>query len=752
MLGRPRTLRVTLLTILLSLTFLTVSLVGFSGYLLHRNTADDLSGKLLASTSERIDHRIDDLVHTATSQGDVNLQLFDGGVLSPDNFNGMAGYWGKVLQVRRQMSNIYLTLEKDGTSLVVANLPNRGLTIQELRPARRDIRDDGSRGPHEMNLFNYRLEEYRLRALLAPRAAGLLASPAQGPLLASAALGSAGELEATRLDLDQRQWEWYQRARKEGRSVWVDTYLFFDEKGVPSYPGVSYASPLYKDGKLVGVLGIDFDVYVLCRYLAGLDVSQNGYAFVVEQRRDGSRQLIAHPRQEILLRQTAGPGGEQLTELVPLSGLKDRLVVEFLEQVPAQIDPEALQGSHRVRFQHDGRTYLGIYRGLEEPVGTAPRWLICIVLPEDDVLADAKRSLLIVALIGVGVLLTAGLLSYLTAGQVARPLEELVRETEEIGHFELSPRRAGHSLVLEVDRLASATEDMKASLRSFRKYVPAELVRQVLASGQEAVLGGEQRQLTIYFSDIADFTAISESMSPDSLVAHLGEYLQVLSEQILEAGGTVDKYIGDGIMAFWGAPLANAGHALSACTAAVRNQQLLRQLRERWQSEGKPPFRARIGINTGEVIVGNIGSEARLDYTVIGDAVNLASRLEGLNKYYSTEILIAESTCEEARPGIVVRPIDWVSVKGKSTAVLVYELLGLKGEVGPGVEEFADLFGHALRAYRRQDWGRAVELFGAVLRQRPDDGPAQEMLRRCDTYRAGPPAPDWDGVHHMTSK
>src|SRR5262249_32499184 len=191
-----------------------------------------------------------------------------------DNFAGMAGYWGEVLQVRRQMSNIYLTLEKDGTSLVVANLPDRGLTIQELRPARRGIRDSGSGGPREMDLFNYRLEDYRFGAHTAARAAGLLASPAQGPLLASATLGSVGELVATRLDLDQRQWEWYQQARKEGRSVWVGTYLFFDEKGKPSYPGVSYASPLYLRGKFVGVLGIDFDVYVLCRYLAGLDVSE----------------------------------------------------------------------------------------------------------------------------------------------------------------------------------------------------------------------------------------------------------------------------------------------------------------------------------------------------------------------------------------------------------------------------------------------------------------------------------------------
>jgi adenylate cyclase len=245
---------------------------------------------------------------------------------------------------------------------------------------------------------------------------------------------------------------------------------------------------------------------------------------------------------------------------------------------------------------------------------------------------------------------------------------------------------------------------------------------------------------------------ISESMHPEELVAHLGEYLQAMSEQVLAEGGTVDKYIGDAIMAFWGAPLENAGHALAACTAAVRNQQLLRKLRERWQAEGKPPFRARIGINTGEVIVGNIGSAARLNYTVIGDAVNLASRLEGLNKDYGTEMLIAEATYEEARAGIVARPIDWVSVKGKHEAVLVYELMGLKGEVGRDMEDFADLFGRALRAYRQQDWAAALDLFGTALKQRSEDAPAQEMVRRCELYRAEPPGADWDGVHRMTSK
>src|SRR5262249_43477663 len=228
--------------------------------------------------------------------------------------------------------------------------------------------------------------------------------------------------------------------------------------------------------------------------------------------------------------------------------------------------------------------------------------------------------------------------------------------------------------------------------------------------------------------------------------------LQAQSEQVLATGGTVDKYIGDAVMAFWGAPEPHPGHALAACTAALRGQQALRRLREKWAAEGKPPFRARIGIHTGEAVVGNIGSAARMNYTVIGDAVNLASRLEGLNKFYGTEILLSEDTFREAQGGVVARPLDWVSVKGKSKAVLVYELLGLKGEADPSSAEVVRVYAEALEHYRGQDWAGAVELFQRVLGLRPDDAPPREMLGRCRDYQAAPPGQGWDGVHRMESK
>ena len=265
-------------------------------------------------------------------------------------------------------------------------------------------------------------------------------------------------------------------------------------------------------------------------------------------------------------------------------------------------------------------------------------------------------------------------------------------------------------------------------------------------------MGGEKRRATVYFCDLANFTSVSEKMAPEELVRHLADYFGAFSDDILAAGGTVDKYIGDAIMAFWGCTVPTDNHAAAACVTALRNQAALRSLRERWRAEGKPLLSARIGLHTGEVVVGNIGSAVRLNYTVMGDVVNLASRLEGLNKYYGTAILVSEQTYREAQEVVRACPVDWVAVKGKTAAVQVYELLGLKDEPSKDADELADMAVQALALYRGRKWEGAIHGFEQILRLRPGDGPAELLLARCRIYQENPPGAEWDGVHHMEGK
>lgn len=289
---------------------------------------------------------------------------------------------------------------------------------------------------------------------------------------------------------------------------------------------------------------------------------------------------------------------------------------------------------------------------------------------------------------------------------------------------------------------------MKTGLRSFQKYVPEELVRSLIESGEEAELGGSRKELTVFFSDIVGFTSISEQLTPDRLVALLAVYLEEMTGEILRSGGTVDKYIGDAIMAFWGAPRSHETPALSACRAALANQARLEALRVRWEQEGLPPLRARIGLHTGEAIVGNFGSPRRLDYTAIGDTVNVASRLEGLNRVYGTEILISKATRRAVGEMMITRPIDRVAVKGRKEGLLVYELLGEVGGPADSEAPLHDRYVEALNLYFEKDWKAAAEGFESAIGDGPNNSAAILMRERCKQLLVNPPSADWDGVFH----
>jgi adenylate cyclase len=284
------------------------------------------------------------------------------------------------------------------------------------------------------------------------------------------------------------------------------------------------------------------------------------------------------------------------------------------------------------------------------------------------------------------------------------------------------------------------------------RYVTKQVVELILENPDTIVLDGEEREATVLFSDIRGFTGIAENMQPKELVGLLREYFTLMVEAVFQFQGTVDKFIGDALMSIFGAPQWQPNHAELAIRTALEMLRQLEGFNARRRQDGQPPIDIGVGINTGAVVVGNIGSEARLDYTAIGDAVNLASRLEGINKQYGTQIVISEFTYQEVKDSFVERELDKVRVKGKRAPVTIYEVLGESGTLPNSVEHKRDVFVRGLHHYRHREWKTAETCFQEVLRSDPTDRPSQLYVERCAVYAQHPPPDKWDGVFEMTSK
>ena len=289
--------------------------------------------------------------------------------------------------------------------------------------------------------------------------------------------------------------------------------------------------------------------------------------------------------------------------------------------------------------------------------------------------------------------------------------------------------------------------------RIFQKYVSADVVDILIQNPSLVKLGGEERTLTVLFSDIAGFTTYSEHHTPSEMVDILNEYYTDMTDQIFKHQGMLKEYVGDELMAIFGAPVAQADHARKACAAALDMRNRLRILREEWSKQGRPPLSARTGVNPGPMLVGNMGSAHRFSYGVMGDHVNLASRLEGLNKAYGTEILIGENTAELLGATFVLREVDWVRVKGREQPLSVYELVAKGGDkFSEGQENAFDYYAAGLEAYRRHHWEVALRQFETALELLPEDEPSRIMAERCRAFLSRPPEKDWDGVFQQMTK
>jgi len=287
--------------------------------------------------------------------------------------------------------------------------------------------------------------------------------------------------------------------------------------------------------------------------------------------------------------------------------------------------------------------------------------------------------------------------------------------------------------------------------RAFQHYLHPAVVEQVSQHPELLALGGEQRELTVLFSDIRGFSTFAEQLAPEVLVQLLHEYFNAMTQAVVTEDGLVDKYIGDAIMAVYGAPLPMPDHAYHACHTALRMLDALRELQPRWQARGFPVIHIGVGINSGTMIVGNMGSDLRFSYTVMGDEVNLGARLEGVTKEYGTSIIISEATWEPIKDRLATRELDIIRVKGKDQPTRIFEVLSML-PLAPPQAKLVQRFAEGLQAYRARRWGKALSLFQAALQEVPNDYPSQLYMQRCQEFQVTPPHDDWDGVYMMQTK
>ena len=306
-------------------------------------------------------------------------------------------------------------------------------------------------------------------------------------------------------------------------------------------------------------------------------------------------------------------------------------------------------------------------------------------------------------------------------------------------------------LVITVYRYFTEEREKKKIRGAFQYYLTASVINELLKDPTKLKLGGDKKDLTVMFSDIRGFTTISEKLTPEELVHLLNEYLTAMTDIVFKYEGLLDKYIGDAIMAVFGAPVDQPDHALRSCRTALEMMATLKGLQRKWAAEGRPFVDIGVGINSGDMVVGNMGSNMRFDYTVMGDNVNLSSRLEGINKEYGTHIVISEYTYGVVKEEMFCRELDAVRVKGKKLPVKIYELICERKDAAEH-EEYIGRFHAGLAHYKAARWDEGIAAFQSVMEIRPDDPPATLYIQRCQDLKEHPPEGEWDGVFTMTRK
>ncbi len=482
--------------------------------------------------------------------------------------------------------------------------------------------------------------------------------------------------------------------------------------------GFTVAQSFSKDGEVQGAVAADLTLDGLSEYISEHRVSPNALTYVLDQQ---GRVLAAS---DLSKTYTSDRGRVDLQHISQLEN--------ELPAIAYSAHPRG-GGQTLYAFHHRGREYLASLSTLPPDFGK--KWQLFVITPIADFTGSFDRNNEYLLALGLAATLLALVIIYVMAGTISAPLERLAAKVARIQELHPEPLPVVRSQVREIAVLSRAIDTLDAAVKSFAAFVPVGLVQDLIATDRKMELGGHSRFLTIFFSDLEGFSTLSEELPTQTLLLRVSRHLELVTRSVNGEHGTIDKFIGDGVMAFWGAPGLLEDHAWRACVAALRIQRGMDELNESWREEGARPLRVRIGIHSDAVLVGNIGSLERMSYTVMGDGVNIAARLEGINKEFRTRICISHAVFKEAGDRLCVRPIDEVAVKGRRGLIPIYELLGAYGageelEPSPRVLHLAALTRLAHEAMLRRDKDLALERYQAVLSEFPDDPVAAVMLTR----------------------
>src|SRR6266852_2081141 len=430
------------------------------------------------------------------------------------------------------------------------------------------------------------------------------------------------------------------------------------------FPIISLRIPIFRGVEFLGCASANITVDVLSRFLDKHRASARSTTFVAD-RSNGKNIAFTDKQKGVRIE-----NGK--LKIATLADIDDPDVREAHLQ-------HARTGADRFVFRSpiNGEDLIAAFANF--PGGFGQPWQVITLTPIDDFVGTLKKTNRLMMVVIIGLTMVELFFIFFASRRLSRPVENVSRQLQAIQSLNFDTPARPPSNIQEIAKLESAASLLRTSLKSFSSFVPLDVVRQLIKSGIPLTLGVEPRFLTVFFSDLENFSRHSETLAPDDLLVQISTYLEEVSSAISEEGGTVDKFLGDGVMAFWNAPIERPDHVLRACAAALRAARRMERVNDVWEAEERPRIHLRVGLNCANVLVGNVGSSTRLSYTALGDGVNVAARLEGINKLFGTTICISDSIYDQVRTDILARPLKRVQVKGRKTEFMIYELLALRG-------------------------------------------------------------------------